>query len=60
MRKRKKKWDFSEFALMYGKCSGVNCRHTARAGRRFWGTIVISREQTELSKTIPLFRKKNT
>ena len=30
-----------------------------RAGRRSWGTIVLSREQTERSKTIPSFRKKN-
>ena len=30
-----------------------------RAGRRSWGTIILSREGTELSRTIPSFRKKN-
>ena len=30
-----------------------------RAGHRSWGTIVLSREQTELSRTIQSFRKKN-
>ena len=30
-----------------------------RAGRRSLGTIVLSREQTERSRTIPSFRKKN-
>ena len=29
------------------------------AGRRSWGTIVLSRERTERSRTIPSFRKKN-
>ena len=31
----------------------------SRAGRRSWGTIVFSRERPELSRTIPLFQKKN-
>ena len=31
---------------------------THRAGRRSWGTIVLSRERTERSRTIPSFRKK--
>ena len=31
----------------------------ARAGRRSWGTIVLSRKRTERSRTIPSFRKKN-
>ena len=30
-----------------------------RAGRRSWGTIVLSRERTERLRTIPSFRKKN-
>ena len=30
-----------------------------RAGRRSWGTIVLSRDRTERSRTIPSFRKKN-
>ena len=30
-----------------------------RAGRRSWGTIVLSRERTERSRTVPSFRKKN-
>ena len=30
-----------------------------RAGRPSWGTIVLSRERTERSRTIPSFRKKN-
>ena len=38
----------------------TNCLHPLpRAGRRSWGTIILSRERTERSKTIPLFRKKN-
>ena len=31
----------------------------SRAGRHSWGTIVLSRERTKQSRTIPLFRKKN-
>ena len=31
----------------------------SRAGRRSWGTIVLSRERTERSRTIPPFQKKN-
>ena len=30
-----------------------------RAGHRSWETIVLSQERTELSRTIPSFRKKN-
>ena len=30
-----------------------------RAGRRFWTTIVLSQERTELSRMIPSFGKKN-
>ena len=33
--------------------------HKDRAGRVNSGTIVLSRERTERSKTIPWFRKKN-
>ena len=32
--------------------------YTIRAGRRSWGTILHSRERTELSRTIPSFQKK--
>ena len=33
--------------------------HVSRAGRRSWGTIVLSRERMEQSRMIPSFRKKN-
>ena len=33
-------------------------KSTAWAGRRSQGTIVLLREQTELSRSMPLFRKK--
>ena len=37
----------------------VTPRDRRRAGRRSLETIVFSREQTELSRTIPSFQKKN-
>ena len=33
--------------------------HLVRAGRRSWGTIVLSREWTERPRTIPSFWKEN-
>ena len=55
------KKSLSLFILLWpvSKCCRTKNQVVHRAGGRSWETIVLSRERTELSKTIQLYRKKN-